>query len=104
MDGKAEPTAGLVHRLPNGGAADAELGGDHVGRRPLRLQHVTVLEHDAIGLPAGQVTCPAFGGPGLSVLYVTSASDGAGKDDRLSGATFAVPTGFKGQRAHRVVV
>ncbi|QFS83107.1 L-arabinolactonase [Roseivivax sp. THAF40] len=58
----------------------------------------------AIGLPAGQVTCPAFGGPDLSVLYVTSAADGAGKDDRLSGATFAVPTGFKGQRAHRVVL
>ncbi|SIT17251.1 Sugar lactone lactonase YvrE [Roseivivax lentus] len=58
----------------------------------------------AIGLPAGRVTCPAFGGRDLSVLYVTSAADGAAEDDRLSGATFAVPTGFKGQRAHRVVL
>ncbi len=58
----------------------------------------------AIGLPAGQVTCPAFGGRDLSMLYVTSAAHGAAENDRLGGATFAVPTGFKGQRAHRVVV
>lgn len=56
----------------------------------------------AIGLAAGQVSCPAFGGPGLATLYVTSAAKDAPEDDQLAGMTFNVPTGFKGQEAHRV--
>ncbi|MDJ0820444.1 MAG: SMP-30/gluconolactonase/LRE family protein [Paracoccaceae bacterium] len=56
----------------------------------------------AVGLAAGQVSCPAFGGTDLSTLFVTSASDGAPEDDRLAGVTFSVPTGFTGQREHQV--
>ncbi|MHA6323864.1 SMP-30/gluconolactonase/LRE family protein [Roseivivax sp. CAU 1753] len=58
----------------------------------------------AIGVPAGQVTCPAFGGADLSTLYITSAAHGAPDNDRLTGVTFAVPTGFKGQRASQVIL
>ncbi|MDU8910635.1 SMP-30/gluconolactonase/LRE family protein [Aestuariicoccus sp. MJ-SS9] len=56
----------------------------------------------SVGLAAGQVSCPAFGGPGLGTLFVTSAADGAGADDPLAGATFSVPTGFRGQTEARV--
>ncbi|NNK15831.1 MAG: SMP-30/gluconolactonase/LRE family protein [Sulfitobacter sp.] len=47
-----------------------------------------------IDVPARQPTCPAFGGPDLSDLYVTSASDGlrAQEIERrpLNGATFTL--------------
>ncbi len=58
----------------------------------------------AMGLAAGQTTCPAFGGPDLSTLFVTSAAHGAADNDPLAGVTFSVPTGFRGQAAHRVVL
>lgn len=56
----------------------------------------------AAGLAAGQITCPAFGGPGMSTLFATSAADGAGPGDPLAGCTFSVPMGFVGQREHQV--
>ncbi len=56
----------------------------------------------AVGLAAGQVSCPAFGSADLRTLFVTSASDGAPADDRLAGVTFSVPSGFTGQREHQV--
>ncbi|SLN72593.1 SMP-30/gluconolactonase/LRE family protein [Roseisalinus antarcticus] len=59
----------------------------------------------AIGLPAAQTTCPAFGGADLSTLYCTSAA--IGLDDPLNphhGKTFAVATGAKGQAEHRVIL
>ncbi|MGY9048210.1 hypothetical protein P775_26985 [Puniceibacterium antarcticum] len=58
----------------------------------------------ALGVAAAQSTCPAFGGADLSTLFVTSAAHGAAEDDRLAGVTFALPTGFRGQAAHRVVL
>ena len=43
--------------------------------------------------PAGQLTCPAFGGADLGTLYVTSAQAGMSEDARqaepASGMTFA---------------
>ena len=59
----------------------------------------------AIGVPAEQSSCPAFGGEGLSTLFVTSAADGL--DDPLNphhGRTFAVETGVTGQREHQVIL
>ncbi len=38
-------------------------------------------------VPARQPTCPAFGGPALRDLYLTSASEGLAKDT-MNGATF----------------
>ncbi|KMK67441.1 SMP-30/gluconolactonase/LRE family protein [Puniceibacterium sp. IMCC21224] len=58
----------------------------------------------ALGLAAGQTTCPAFGGPDLTTLFVTSAAQGCDDDDRMAGMTFSVPSGFKGLRANRVVL
>ncbi|MEQ6204550.1 SMP-30/gluconolactonase/LRE family protein [Sulfitobacter sp. HNIBRBA2951] len=59
----------------------------------------------AVSVPARQASCPTFGGPDLSTLYVTSATagmgDAAGTDD---GKTFAIETQARGQREHRVIL
>lgn len=44
-----------------------------------------------IALPALQPTCPAFGGPDLTDLFVTSASHGLASPDANQGATFHLP-------------
>lgn len=61
-------------------------------------------EVEAIDLPASQTSCPAFGGPDLSTLYVTSASVGLGKDAQEDGKVFEIETQTKGQREHRVIL
>ncbi len=59
-------------------------------------------------VPAKQSTCPAFGGEGLSTLYVTTAAAGIPQEELAvtpeSGRTFAVETGFKGLPEPRVVL
>ncbi len=42
-----------------------------------------------IALPVPRPTCPAFGGPGLRTLFVTSSSDGQLEKAPLSGSLFA---------------
>lgn len=61
----------------------------------------------AIDLPAKQTTCPAFGGPGLATLYVTSAwrglsetADNAGRQ----GQTYMIEGVGPGQPEHRVIL
>ncbi len=51
---------------------------------------------------APQTTCPAFGGPGLTTLFCTSAARDMPDDGRPHGATFAVPETGHGQAEHRV--
>ncbi len=56
---------------------------------------------------APHLTCPAFGGPDLDVIYLTSASDLPAEDlarHPNSGKTFALRAGAVGQREHRVVL
>jgi sugar lactone lactonase YvrE len=58
-----------------------------------------------LSFPASNITCPVFGGPGLGVLYVTSARDGL--DERQlaaqphAGAIFAADVGARGLPADR---
>ncbi|SCF45719.1 SMP-30/gluconolactonase/LRE family protein [Micromonospora mirobrigensis] len=52
-----------------------------------------------VTFPVPRPTCPAFGGPDLTTLYVTSAA--IGTDDPLSGALFAVAAGVAGRPVHR---
>jgi L-arabinonolactonase len=58
-----------------------------------------------LSFPASNITCPVFGGPGLGVLYVTSARDGL--DERQlaaqphAGAVFAADVGARGLPADR---
>jgi sugar lactone lactonase YvrE len=54
-----------------------------------------------VRLPARQVTCPAFGGPDLGTLYITTARDGYSEADLLeqphAGDIFACTPGVPGR-------
>lgn len=56
----------------------------------------------AIDVPASQSSCPAFGGPDATTLFVTTAADGL--DEAQGGKTFCGPSGTVGQREHRVIL
>jgi L-arabinonolactonase len=53
-----------------------------------------------IALPVSRPTCPAFGGPALDTLYVTSARGGLDRtrlrDEPAAGGVFALQTGWRG--------
>jgi Gluconolactonase len=53
-----------------------------------------------VALPAARPTCPAFGGPALDRLYVTTAIDGLSEEELklqpLAGDLFVVEAGVKG--------
>jgi sugar lactone lactonase YvrE len=56
---------------------------------------------DEFMVPASQVTCPVFGGEGMSTLYVTTAREGL-SDEQLStepaaGCVFQIATGVPGR-------
>lgn len=53
-------------------------------------------------VPAAQATCPAFGGPDLETVFVTSAAQG--RDGAPHGQTFRFAAGVKGQREHRIIL
>jgi sugar lactone lactonase YvrE len=56
----------------------------------------------AIDVDGSQASCPAFGGPKMGSLFVTTAQDGlSGKGD---GLTYQVETQVVGQREHRVLL
>jgi sugar lactone lactonase YvrE len=63
---------------------------------------------ERLDLPAAQLTCPAFGGPGLNTLFVTSAamplSARARPDQQAAGMTFALRVEATGQPEPRVVL
>ncbi|MEM5522309.1 SMP-30/gluconolactonase/LRE family protein [Sulfitobacter sp. AS59] len=53
-------------------------------------------------VPAAQATCPAFGGPDLKTVFVTSAAQG--RDGAQDGQTFSFAAGVKGQREYRIIL
>jgi L-arabinonolactonase len=59
-------------------------------------------------MPVSRLTCPAFGAPGLDVLYVTSARGGLTKerlrDEPHAGGVFAVAPGWRGLPESRFVL
>lgn len=62
----------------------------------------------AVGFDAAHTSCPAFGGPGLSTLFCTSAREelseaDAGQSDR-HGMVFAAQDVGRGQAEHRVLL
>ncbi len=61
----------------------------------------------AIHLPAEQITCPAFGGQGLTTLFATSAKHGLEQPfftQPHAGKTFALSVETRGQCEHPVVL
>lgn len=57
-----------------------------------------------VDLPTPNITCPAFGGPGLTRLFATSAGQNRPPEDTHAGCTFAVDLGVKGQAEHQVTL
>lgn len=62
----------------------------------------------AVALPAPHTSCPAFGGPDLRTLFVTTALEGMDSDarlaNRLAGMTFAIENVAPGRPEHRVAL
>jgi sugar lactone lactonase YvrE len=58
----------------------------------------------AFALPALHTSCPAFGGPDLTTLFVTTARQGIAAPDDAQGCTYAIPTQYTGQKEHRVIL
>lgn len=58
----------------------------------------------AVDVPARQPSCPAFGGPDMSILYITTAAEGLDPAGKKDGMTFAAPSGTTGQKEHRVIL
>ena len=56
----------------------------------------------SVPFPAAQISCPAFGGDDLTVLFATSAA--AGDNALLAGQTFSIDVGTKGQNEHQVIL
>ncbi|QUS37254.1 SMP-30/gluconolactonase/LRE family protein (plasmid) [Falsirhodobacter algicola] len=59
---------------------------------------------DAVTFPATQISCPAFGGAGLTTLFATSAAEGLVDPAALEGAVFAAADVGKGQEEHSVLI
>lgn len=98
--------SGTPHK-PDGAVVDAagnfwtaQWGSHRVGVYAPTGEYLT-----AIGVPAEQSSCPAFGGPDLSKLFVTSAATGLADDlNPHHGKTFAIETTARGQAEHRVIL
>ena len=60
----------------------------------------------SLAFPARQLTCPAFGGPDMTTLFVSSAWEHMAESDRgpNDGAIFAVETNVRGRAEPRVRV
>jgi sugar lactone lactonase YvrE len=58
---------------------------------------------DVVELPTRDVTCPTFGGPDRSTLYISTSRDGWGDEhaEPEAGAVFAFETGATGAPQHR---
>lgn len=56
----------------------------------------------AVDVPAIHTSCPAFGGPALDTLFVTSATQGLVKPGAQDGMTFAIDLGVTGQKEHQI--
>ncbi|MBB3995892.1 sugar lactone lactonase YvrE [Sulfitobacter undariae] len=62
----------------------------------------------AIDVPAPHASCPAFGGPDLQTIFVTTARQGMTPEQHIaaphSGQTFMAPSGVRGQAEHQVLI
>ncbi len=101
--GEAEPfvSFGEGEGYPDGCTVDAEgcvwvahFGGARVTRFSPEGEPLL-----AIPLPTPKPTKPAFGGPDLATLYITTDSRGADREiDPMAGHLLAVETGIRGRR------
>ncbi|MCU1416669.1 MAG: hypothetical protein JWP32_843 [Schumannella sp.] len=91
LEGLPHPPDGLTV------SADGDLWVAQFGGSGVRRHRPTGEPVDVIAIDATQATCPAFVGPGLDILAITSAQEGLGTWSDLSGAIFlAEGTGASG--------
>lgn len=58
----------------------------------------------ALAVPAAHASCPAFGGEGLTDLFVTTARQGLARPGPLDGATLVARGIGRGQPEHRIIL
>lgn len=61
-------------------------------------------EKEIFAVPGKCTTCPAFGGPDLTTLYVTTARQNLADPAPEDGQTFQLRVDAKGQQEHRVIL
>ena len=82
---------------PDGSTVDSEgflWNAEHGGGRVVRYAPDGTVDR-VVTMPTPNTTCPAFGGPDLGTLYVTTAAEGR-EGDPLAGCLFAVEAGVRG--------
>ena len=95
---------------PDGAVTDAEgnIWVSHWGSSRVAIYDTTGTYISEIGLPATQVTCPAFGGPDLTTLYVTSAMVSLSEEEVTAhvghGRTFRIADAGRGKPEPQVVL
>lgn len=92
--------------LPDGSVVDSEgalWNAQWGGARVVRYLHDGRID-SIVALPGRNSSCPVFGGPGLTTLYVTTARQGMTAPDWQQGLTYRFPAGIRGQPEHRVVL
>lgn len=90
---------GDVTGAPDGGCVDSEgyyWSASVFGWAVTRISPDGKVDRQ-IGLPIQTPTMPAFGGPDMSTLFVTSLSYGEAKDGHVAGSLLAIETEFTGQ-------
>jgi len=78
---------------PDGSAIDADgylWNAEWGASRIVRYRPDGSIER-AVAVPVSQPTCPAFGGPGLDQLFVTSALVDLLESERYAGGVFGMP-------------
>lgn len=58
----------------------------------------------AVDVPARQPTCPAFGGPDMQTMFVTSAEERTSNPSPGGGKTYAIELDVRGQKEHRILL
>ncbi len=81
----------------DGGLWNAQWGAGRVARYTAQGQ----FDH-VVPLPARHTTCPAFGGPDLGQLFVTSALEGLETPDPSDGRVYVIDLAILGQAEPRV--
>lgn len=83
---------------PDGAVIDAEGGlwNAQFGAGRVARYHQDGSFDRAIAVAGIQTTCPAFGGPGLATLFVTTACEGLGVPGAADGRLYAAEPGTRG--------
>lgn len=95
---------------PDGAVVDSEgtLWNAQWGSFRVAAYDLTGKEVAEIPFPAGQTSCPAFGGEGLKTLFCTSAAAGQSQShlhaNPETGRTFATNVDVAGQKEHQVIL